>query len=66
MNAFQRFLSEYGERRKIEEIPPAELDSLYVIFTLQRRKKVKQNTNRILCPLCQEASSATWMITTLA
>ena len=34
MNVFQRFLNECGEKRKVVEIPPEELDSLLCNFFL--------------------------------
>ena len=39
MNVFQRFLSNCGERRKVEEIPSAELDSLLSNFYITVKKK---------------------------
>ena len=39
MNVFQRFLNECCEKRKITEIPPAELDSLLCNFYITAKKK---------------------------
>ena len=39
MNVFQRFLNEYCEKRKITEIPAAELDSLLCNFYIAAKKK---------------------------
>ena len=39
MNVFQRFLNEFCEKRKITEIPPAELDSLLCNFYITAKKK---------------------------
>ena len=41
MNVYQRFLSERGERRKVKEIPPTELDSLLGEFYITAKKKDK-------------------------
>lgn len=39
MNVLQRFISEYGERRKVVEIPPDELDSLLYNFLFNAKEK---------------------------
>ena len=39
MNVVHRFFLECGEKRKLTEIPPAELDSLLCIFYISAKKK---------------------------
>ena len=39
MNVFQRFLNECGEKRKVVEIPPDELDGLLCNFYITAKKK---------------------------
>ena len=39
MNVFQKFLDECGEKRRITEIAPAELDSLLCNFYITAKKK---------------------------
>ena len=39
MNVFQRFINECGEKRKLLEIPPDELDKLLCNFYINAKKK---------------------------
>ena len=59
MNVFQKFLDECGEKRRITEIAPAELDSLLCNFyitakkmsteDLSVRKRTRQATGNVQC-----------------